>query len=351
MLAHTKNTSLINVTEYKLDTQSILNSTTHIFETIMDNISTQDQLILARSKLWTSEVEKLLRKWRRQISKREKGHSSLNRTFSRRHYILGLPTTIITAIASIGIFATFRNCGECDNQSQTKCQADPWIRLASGIISVIAMILSSLMTFMNYSSRASEHKEASDEYGSMGRYIDSLVLIPPPLRGDPQSVLQNIRTQYDTNIRRYPNLPSKYDAELNYEIIDREKLHTQPPRPEDLPNESGNKNVIVSMAHLLEEDPQDSEQEISSLHTIESVIAKENDHDTSDEEHEVKLVMDLDAPRIYDPTTAAVAAAQLALQRERQIQDSLSAALAFEMQRLDSHGQIKKTKTSKRTET
>lgn len=292
----------------------------------MDSI-TQDQMILARSKLWTSEVEKLLRKWRLQISKRERGHSELNRKYSQRHYILGIPTTVIMAIASIGIFATFRNCSECEDQSQEKCSADVWIRVASGIVTVLAMIMSSLMTFMNYSDEASNHKEASSEYGSLGRYIDSLILIPPPLRGDPQVVLQNIRSQYDTNVRRYPSLDRKYEVELNYQTVDITKIHSKPPRPEDIPD-LHTPEIIGQMADMMHSPPSQN---------LDDIMAEENDHDTDDEDHEVKLTFDLDIPSICDPTMAALAAAQLAMHRDKQIQNSLTAALAFEMQRLDSH--------------
>jgi hypothetical protein len=292
----------------------------------MDSL-TQDHMILARSKLWTSEVEKLLRKWRLQISKRERGHSESNRKYHRLHYIFGIPTTVVVALSSIGIFATFRNCDACEDQSQEKCAADVYIRIASGVVCVIAMILSSLMTFMNYSSSASEHKEASSEYGSLGRYIDSLVLIPPPLRGDPQVVLQNIRSQYDTNVRRYPSLDRKYEVELNYQTVDISKLHSKPPRPEDVPD-IHTPEIIGQMAEMIHS---------SSSQNLDDIMAEENDHSTDDEQHEVKLTFDLDVPSICDPTMAALAAAQLAMHRDKQIQNSLTAALAFEMQRLDSH--------------
>ena len=110
-------------------------------------VITQDQLILARSKLWTPELDKLLRKWKNQVGKRERGHLNQNRKFSRRHYMFGGPAIILSTIVSVGIFATFRNCDECDDQRAPECALDQWIRLASGIIGLFSMALTAFLTY------------------------------------------------------------------------------------------------------------------------------------------------------------------------------------------------------------
>jgi hypothetical protein len=284
----------------------------------MEGESVSDQMIIARSKLWTPEVDKLLRRWKKQVEKRQLGHTTISRQYSQYHYIFGVPATVLNAVSSAGIFATFRNCIDDGTDSSgssnrtASCDLDVWIRIVSGVIIMLSLGFTAFMTFMSYSERSSEHKKAADEYGSLSRTLESLLLLPAPLRGDPQGTLHSLRSQYDDIIRRYPTLPEKYDAELGYEVID--------------------------VSHSPRENRGENRSNIRSLGSLENVLAKENDYDTSDEEHEVKIAFDIDQTSQYNPTAAALATAQLSLQKERQIQQSLQAALAFEMQRLDRHG-------------
>ena len=309
---------------------------------------TQDQLILARSRLWTPELDKLLRKWKTQIGKRERGHLNQNRKYGRRHYILGGPAIILSTIVSVGIFATFRNCDECDDQGVPECQIDQWIRLASGILGLGSMGLTAFLTFMNYADVAADHKSAADDFGSMFRSLDTMLIVPAPVRGDPQSTLQNIRNQYDDIVRRSPTLPSKYDVGLSFEVIGKNRL-PKPPQPGQISSHilsqpgkitphttTDLKKLISDEKHYTSDNSGSSST--STINEIGDYIAQENDHDTDDEEIEVKLAFDLDDVQNYNVAAAAYAAAELAARREHATQNSLQAALAFEMQRLDGNG-------------
>jgi hypothetical protein len=297
---------------------------------------TQDQMILARSKLWTPELDKLLRKWKLQIGKRERGHLELTRKFTRRHYTLGGPAIVLSTIVSVGIFSTFRNCNECDDQKNSNCDADQWIRLASGIVGLFSMGLTAFLIFMNYADIAADHKSAADEFGSMFRSLDTMLIVPPPVRGDPQSTLQNIRNQYDDLIRRSPALPSKYDAKLGFETIEKTKL-PKPPSPEQI-HSVINIHTTKDLEKLISDNSISEKTNINisnGFDNLEEFIAKENNYDTDDEDHEVKLPFDLDYSQNYNAATAAFAAAEMVSRREQITQTSLQAALAFEIQRLE----------------
>ena len=342
---------------------------------------TQDQMILARSRLWTPELDKLLRRWKKQLGKREKGHLDLARKYNRRHYIFGIPATVLSALIATGILATFENCDSCDDGSAPECEADQWIRLAIGILGLLSAGLTAFQTFMNYQQESEKHKSAADDYGSMFRVIDTMLLVPGPVRGDPVSTLQNLRSQYDDLVRRSPTLPKKYDAELTYEVIRPDKIRLPtPPRPDDIRLSSRTRSrlsekITGDLRRLMTDsgDELDSESESnpkpktkskiklpkpkakkskaprkhsysddesatgSALEALDHVFAVENDHDTSDEEHEVCIAFDLDSAGCYNTTTAALAAARLAVHRDEQIQTSLQRALNFELQRLEGH--------------
>jgi hypothetical protein len=69
--------------------------------------------------------------------------------------------------------------------------------------------------------------------------------------------------------------------------------------------------------------------------TLNDLFARQNEHDTSDDE--VCIGFDLDAVTGYHPTTAALAAAHLSSRNDVKVRDSLQHALNFEIQRLGGH--------------
>ena len=238
----------------------------------------QNQM-LARSKLWTSELNKLLRKWKKQIGKREQGHLNLVRKYRQRHYFFGIPSTIITVIVSAGVFSALEQW---------------WIRIVIGNISLFSTALIAFQTFMNYQGKAEQHKSAADDYGSIFRLLDTMLLIPGSMRGNPIITLQDLRKQFDDLIRRSPTLPKKYDTELAYEVINPKKQ--QELFPED-------KN-------------------------LDKIFAQENDYDTSDEEYEVCIAFDLDKVECHNMTTAT---SYLTARHNENIQRTLN----FKLQHLE----------------
>ena len=168
-----------------------------------------------------------------------------------------------------------------------------------------------------------------------------MLLVPPPVRGDPQVTLQNIRNQYDDLVRRSPTLPSKYDAVLTFEVVGRGRL-PKPPKPGQIPPSNITPHTTTELRELLSSDAKNNDGGSSSSNSstysavdkISHFMAQENNYDT-EEDKEVKIAFDLDDNINYNAATAAFAAAELASRKEQITQNSLQAALAFEMQRLD----------------
>lgn len=279
---------------------------------------TNDQIALARSKLWTPDLDRLLRRWKDQISKRQIGHTHQARKFSRRHYILGIPTTLIGAIVCTGILATFRKCSSCADLNSTRCEIDQWIRLIAGIIGLVSAALAALMTFMNYQDIAGDHKDASTGFENLHRVIETLLQVPGSVRGDPVATLHNLRDQYTTLVRNSPQLPKKYDVNLSYRF---DTHGPKPPEPDQV-SIPDTKNNILPLRKLLEDE-------------VSKVKVKFNSQDS--EEEEVQIGFDLDSTRSVPQNQIALKAAILATERESQVQKSLSKALEFELQRLDTH--------------
>jgi len=288
----------------------------------MDEPTLQDQIILARSKLWTPELDKLLRKWKRQVELRRRGHSSIERKWSKRHYIFGVPATVLTAITSTGILATFRNCNDCDDPDQSRCEADQYIRLAIGIVGIFEIALTGIMTFMNYQESANAHKEAADNYESLYGNIDSLLIIPPSVRGDPITTLHDIRQKYDDNVRKSPNLPGKYQEykELSYSVLNKDHSNNfiqTIPKPNmkeiNINNNKGGyrtdilKSVISDLSTNEEDDNTSSTNKIerhvltskkskdsSDNEYFDALLEEHNNFNSDDEDKEVCLAYDID---------------------------------------------------------
>lgn len=202
------------------------------------NDSFKNKLFSTRNKLWTPELDRLLRNWKRQIGKRENGHNNLARKYNRRHYIFGLPAILLAAILSSGVLTTFQNCSDCDdNTNIVECQIVQYFRLLFGLLGILNTALVGFQTFMNYQEEAEKHKSAADDYGSLFRLLDSMILMPGPIRGDPITSLQNIRSRYDDLVRRSPSLPKKYNVDLSYNVSN---PGTIPPPP---PLSSGGGNI------------------------------------------------------------------------------------------------------------
>jgi hypothetical protein len=303
--------------------------------------ATQDNYVLVRARLWTPDLDKLLRKWKKQVGKKERGHRDLARKYTRRHYMFGLPAVILATLITSGAFATFQECGDCDDRESARCKTEVWVRLAIGILGIISIGLTSSVTFLNYQQVAEDHKSAADMFGESFREIDSMLQIPGPLRGDPISMLQSIRSQYDNNVRNAPVLPKKYDLELTYDVI-----APKPPSP-------GQVNIVIDpeqkrkdtfVLEKLLTDGEDGKKESldesdeSITITIEEVLKERNEHDTDDDQ-DVCIAFDLDAIPNYTQLTTGLAVAKLTAKKREQEQLSLQKALAFEIQRMEMSAQ------------
>lgn len=172
--------------------------------------SDPDKMISSRSETWTPEVEKFLRRMKRQIEIRRQGHYDLSRKMKYRHYLLGIPATIFASVASTGILATFRNC-----KDEKGCDSDQWIRLLAGVIGLLDVGITGVMTFVNFKGASENHKTAADNYEKLDGLIDNILVISPANRDDSSQAIQEIRAQYNDIVKEAPNLSKEYQIPLS----------------------------------------------------------------------------------------------------------------------------------------
>jgi hypothetical protein len=345
------------------------------FDAPAQSLSLEDQLAVVRSRLWTPELNKLLRRWKRQIDTRRRGHTNMSQVYSKRHYMLGVPATILTTATSTSTIATFQDCSSVNATSTGWCDSLQWVRLGVGIVGGIAVIFTGILTFMNYQKTAQDHKKAANEYESLFNHIDSILSIPTMLRGSPIDALKYIRDQYDTIVREAPTLDEKYQVYLGFavaggdeyqpasrvtidkldpgniqlddrdletvkndkavlkKIIDTEGIKTDnapTPRKKSQPAKISPR----SLANNIKTQLGDSINRKSSSTELNDEIEIRNNFDSDDDNREVCIAFDIDDMACMGQGPTALAVANLQAQRERQVQESLQRALQFEITRM-----------------
>jgi len=155
------------------------------------------------------------------------------------YFGLGIPATILGAIISAAVFGTFKNC-DCT----TTCYTDEWVRIFSGIVALLSAVLTAVISFIDAGGMREKHKGAADSYDQLAHQIDSILRTPTILRGDPTTVVQEIRTSFDNVVKDSPYIPSEYEATLTYIRGDGKKRVANPGSKKE---PSSNDEILVEI--------------------------------------------------------------------------------------------------------
>ncbi len=113
------------------------------------------------------EQMKLLEEWQKRIRKAQKAQYKDAERLKRNKLYLGIPTVVLASIVSAGVFTS---TSEGHNQL---VQIDP---LVIGFISMVAAILASLQTFLNYSENKEKHLNAARRLSSLKKEVQQNII-------------------------------------------------------------------------------------------------------------------------------------------------------------------------------
>ena len=133
-------------------------------------------------------VERILEtlgKWHTRIRATHKGHYKDAARLSSHQHRLGIIVVIITAIVGTSVFASLAT----DNPT-------PWMKLLTGIISVLAVVLAALQTYLNYPAKQVTPVLAATKLSSLKKRIEEQITVGGT-EDELKAFLHEIRTEWD----------------------------------------------------------------------------------------------------------------------------------------------------------
>ncbi len=143
-----------------------------------------------------------------------RAHHLAASAYNRYNNYLGVPVVILTAIISTAIFATLEN------------NPDLIYKIAAGLISLLATVLSALQTFLGFNQKAEAHKNAGIKYSAIKRRFDALHLqysISTQLPEDAaMQELSVVLEEINTLAEEMPSIPDRFYNRAKKEYANKE---------------------------------------------------------------------------------------------------------------------------------
>ena len=148
----------------------------------------------------------LLNDWWRRSREAQWAHYATGRSFTRSHYIIGIPLVLLTAFSGTSVFYVMttspnRNLG-----------------FVVATTSVIAAILGGLQTFLRLSDQAAAHRAAAVEYSGIRRYLEE-VIATCSLNGAHDVTV--LRDRFDDITKSSPPVPARVWARTEDTLAER----------------------------------------------------------------------------------------------------------------------------------
>jgi hypothetical protein len=111
-----------------------------------------------------ADAMKLLHEWLVGITIEHVGHTRAAVVYDRRAKILGVAATLISAVIGTTLFSAIAS------------STNSTLIAAAGLLSVAAVILSALQTFLGYGQLAATHHAAAISYGALRRRVELITV-------------------------------------------------------------------------------------------------------------------------------------------------------------------------------
>ncbi len=142
---------------------------------------------------------KLATDWYQRCTTVAVGHYKTAELFSRRNRLLAGWSAGLSALVGTAVFTTIQ------------AQPDLWLKVLTGLMSVVAAVLAALGAGSQYQDRAERHRVAGAKYNAVGRCIEQLLASPEPNI----TTLSQIRDRLDDLAAEMPHIPKSVHKEIS----------------------------------------------------------------------------------------------------------------------------------------
>jgi hypothetical protein len=145
------------------------------------------------------DIKWLLADWRANAEVYAKAHMRMAVRYEKRHYWLGIPSTVMGAVVGTTIFGSLE-----------KAAASWPLKVGLAAVSITSACLVALQTFLRYLERAGQHNLAQAEYGEIAHALE-LLSMTEKTREDWVKALEGLSQRLDSIKGKAP-LPDNVDA-------------------------------------------------------------------------------------------------------------------------------------------
>jgi hypothetical protein len=143
-------------------------------------------------------AEDVLRIWRTRASNHQRGHYRAAGWYQCLNLVLGVPAFCLSAVVGTGAFFSVEH------------EASATLKIAAGLVSMLAASLMALHTFLGFSALAGRHRKAGAGYAAARREMEETLALPIPLRKTLDRTLETARARMDHLAEESPSLPRRY---------------------------------------------------------------------------------------------------------------------------------------------
>lgn len=151
--------------------------------------------------------QEMLQGWCRGLRILSLGNFRAATYYNKRHKTFGTLVVIATSVVGSTIFGTLGK------------NSNPPIQVAAGCISLFAVVLSSLQTFLGYSELSNKHKDSGIKFGELRSEVQVLLSDDFAKIPDLEAKINSIQAKWNVVEKECPSVPKKiYD--LSVETVD-----------------------------------------------------------------------------------------------------------------------------------
>ena len=157
----------------------------------------------------TPTPQRLVEYWLYRAARMQEAHYTAARALGQRHVWLGICAVALGAIVGGTVFASLSKESSLE------------LKIATGLLSILATVLTALQTFLKDQESSEKHKTAGARLAHLKHMIELVQVLPPATDDELRIALSAIEDEWSKGRLDSPNLPPRLwhrvEATLTFE--------------------------------------------------------------------------------------------------------------------------------------